>query len=76
MGWGSATHLFDGAVDAALEGMVAYTRITSGHIRGAVRRAYDIGWDDWDTQDESKYFDPHLKEYMHELGEISDPDDY
>jgi len=77
MGWGSATHLFDGAVDAALDLVIGYVgRATEAHTRAAVRKVYDIGWDDWDTQDESCYFDPYLKEYMHELGEIADPDDY
>lgn len=77
MGWGSATHLFDGAVDVALTAVVGYVgRATEAHTRTIVRNMYDVGWDDWDTQDESFYFDPYLKEYMHELGEISDPDDY
>jgi hypothetical protein len=75
MGWGSATHLFDGAVDAALEVVVGYTgRIAPAHVQTVVRKMYDIGWDDWDTQDESCYFDPYLRDYMIELGEI-DPDE-
>lgn len=76
MGWSGATHYFDGAVDAAMESLVSYTAVRPAHIKAIVRRIYDIGWDDWDTQDESYYFDPYLKDYMYELGEISDPDDY
>lgn len=76
MGWAGATSLFDGAVDAALDLVASYVgRATPAHTQAAVRKVYDIGWDDWDTQDESCYYDPYLKEYMYELGEIYSLDD-
>ena len=75
MGWGSATSLFDGAVDAAHDVLIGYIgRATKAHTHTIVRKMYDVGWDDWDTQDESCYFDPYLRDYMIELGEI-DPED-
>lgn len=74
MGWASATDIFDGAVDAALDVLVGYARTGPAHVKSVVRKMYDIGWDDWDTQDDSCYFDPYLRDYMIELGEI-DPDD-
>lgn len=79
MGWGSATPLFDTAVDTTLRFLDAVHPTLTGRQGGAMIQAvveahYKTGWDDWDTQYESKYFDPYLRNVMIELGEI-DPDD-
>lgn len=76
MGWASATGLFDGAVDTALKFIPA---VNDSHaeiiVRAVVEAMYtQIEWDDWDTQDESNYFDPYLRDVMIQLGEI-DPED-
>lgn len=74
MGWGSATYIFDGAVDTTL-GFVP--RINDFHaqvvVAAVVERMYNnIDWEDWDTQDESKYFEPYLKNVMIANGEIDE----
>lgn len=76
MGWASATPLFVGAVDVALKFIPA---VNDSHaeiiVRAVVEAMYtQIEWDDWDTQDESNYFDPYLRDVMIQLGEI-DPED-
>jgi len=75
MGWGSATGLFDGAVDVALD-------FIPGHefapiiVRAVVEKMYkDVDWADWDTQDESKYWYDHLIHVLWDLGEV-DPEYY
>lgn len=72
MGWSSATELFDGAVDVALR----YISIgNQTRVYTVVKDMYlMIDWEDWDTQDNSKYFDPYLMSVMYELGEISEED--
>lgn len=77
MGWGSATALFDGAVDVALSyAPKVYNMDTRKHypseemVKAVVHDMYTkIRWEDWDTQDESKYADV-LNEIRIELGEI------
>jgi hypothetical protein len=67
MGWGSATGLFDGAVTVALK----FAPDNELMKHAVVHEMYTkINWDDWDTQDESKYFDQYLIHVMYELGEI------
>ena len=77
MGWGGATEIFDGVVDVALD-LLEAVNVDIGAddtIKFVVNRMYvDILWDDLDTQDESDYFDPYLRDVMIELGEI-DPAD-
>lgn len=70
MGWGSATPLFDGAVDVAIEfSMSTHPIIT----KAVVEKMYStIEWEDWDTQNESKYYEPYLIEVMHERGELDE----
>ena len=76
MGWSGATDLFDGAVDVALMFIP-----NSDHnlyrpliVKAVVEAMYTkIYWDDWDTQDESKYAE-YLKEIRIELGEIDEDD--
>lgn len=83
MGWGSATGLFDEAVKVALDFAphipVALAEETKGVpepiVKAVVHQMYTrVDWDDWDTQDESQFFEPYLREVMIELGEI-DPDE-
>lgn len=72
MGWGSATHLFDGAVDVALD----FAPDQPVVVRAVVDRMYTcIDWGDWDTQNESRYYDEHLIHVMLARGEI-DVEDY
>lgn len=79
MGWGSATALFDGAVDVALKFAPVekpYIPVDNKIIALVVKDMYTkVDWDDWDTQEESKYW-PYLLEVMHDLGEIDDEDYY
>lgn len=87
MGWSSATELFDGAVDVALTFIPktkydSYTQppLSLTHdpklVAAVVERMYtSIDWNDWDTQDESKYFEPYLRDVMVKLGEIEGEDD-
>ena len=75
MGWASATALFDGAVDVVIEQIKLYydwADITDKEIARAVKSMYtEVDWNDWDTQDESKYW-KYLVEVMHDLGELDD----
>lgn len=72
MGWGSATDIFDGAVDVALDFAPDQPII----VRAVVDRMYtNVRWHDWDTQSDSRYYDDHLIHIMLALGEI-DVDDY
>lgn len=76
MGWASATELFDGAVDVALEvlqGALPTDHVPSILVRAVVEKMYrQVDWDDWDTQDESKYFTTHLAHIMYDMGEIDE----
>lgn len=80
MGWSSATSIFDGAVDVALAHASKLFNIDTHehYVPDALKKqiVYDmytcVDWDDWDTQDESKYFHPYLLEIMHDLGEIDE----
>ena len=80
MGWASATPLFDGAVDTTLKFLDAVhpTMVGSQHgamIRAVVEAHYEVyKTSDWDTQDESNYYEPYLRDLMVANGEI-DPDD-
>lgn len=78
MGWASATDLFDGAVDVSLTFVPPAYKMwgpTDDQTQAVVRAMYlKVDWDDWDTQDESKYFDPYLRDVMIECGEI-DPNE-
>lgn len=72
MGWGSATAIFDGAVDAAML-FVPQNAIMQ---RSVVEAMYTkVDWDDWDTQDESKYYNSDLIHIMLGRHEI-EVDDY
>ena len=84
MGWGSATEIFDAAVKVA----IAFAPKIPAHlvennystpepiIQAIVHEMYTkVLWDDWDTQDESEFFEPYLMEVMHGLDEIED-DEY
>lgn len=80
MGWSSATSIFDGAVDVALLfadkafNMDTFEHYVPDLVKKAVVEAMytRVEWEDWDTQDESKYFNPYLLEVMHDLGEIDE----
>lgn len=76
MGWASGTDIFDGAVDVALSFTQAnsYDEGVKDHItRIVVEKMYTgVDWGDWDTQDESKYFEPYLESVMRELGELDE----
>ena len=76
MGWASATGMFDQMVDLLVRHESAvWKKLPDNMIEQLVYEVYtEIDWDDWDTQDESKYFNPYLKYVMIELGEI-DPFD-
>lgn len=70
MGWSSATGLFDGTVDAFIRlGSDEDTR-----VQIFVEYLYTVVYadSDWDTQDESKYFEEYLKQIMLANGEIDD----
>lgn len=80
MGWGSATHLFDAAVDVAVEFAAKHYDATGAEytdpeiVREIVEAMYtQVDWEDWDTQEESKYFN-HLVHVMYNLGEIDNED--
>lgn len=76
MGWSGATGIFDSVVDLLLQ--ASTTELFEGgypshSIDVCVEKAYtEIEWDDWDTQDESKYFFPYLRDVMIALGEIDE----
>lgn len=68
MGWSSATEIFDGAVDVMLRHLPPQSET---QIEAIVKDLYQrIDWQDWDTQDESKYFFPYLVKIMCDLNEI------
>lgn len=74
MGWGSATHLFDESVDVTLSFLQGPWGQSPSEalIAAVVEKTYkDIDWDDWDTQDESKYVD-YLIHVRHAMGEVDD----
>ena len=75
MGWGSATELFDGSVNVTLSFIKASMGgidIPDALIAAVVEKTYrDINWDDWDTQDESAYFE-HIVHIMHKDGHLDD----
>lgn len=84
MGWGSATEIFDAAVRVALQFVpkVPATLVDNPYetpeifIHAVVEQMYTkVPWDDWDTQNESEFFDPYLMEVMHNLDEL-DEDEY
>jgi len=81
MGWGSATPLYDNAVEVALMFAPKIPEHASENewntpeviVRAVVEEMYTKNyWDDWDTQDESKFYDKYLIHVMHERGEIED----
>lgn len=73
MGWSSGTSIFDAAVDVALGFILEDTSLDAAVTAAVVKDMYTkVDWDDWDTQDESKYFQPYLLEVMHDLGEIDE----
>jgi len=77
MGWAGATSLFDGAVQVTLDLLAPLyaDRVPPVVVRAVVEKMYqDVDWADWDTQDESEFFEDHLVHVMYELGEI--PPDY
>lgn len=71
MGWGSATGLFDGAVDVALKFIPSNNEEHAQVLAQAVVEAMytQIDWEDWDTQDESKYYH-YLIHVMEAQGEL------
>lgn len=76
MGWSSATEIFDGVVGVGLRLLPAQPLDTMDlRVSKVVHDMYtQVDWDDWDTQDESEYFIPYLRDVMIKLGEI-DPED-
>lgn len=83
MGWSSATEIFDGAVEVAIAHAPKIPEHVSTNkyntpdiiIKSIVHDMYTrVEWDDWDTQQESKFYHPHLFDVMHELGELDDED--
>lgn len=77
MGWSSATELFDGAVKVAMghaphvpQHLNVKHNVPYIIVSSIVRDMYtQIDWDDWDTQDESEFWE-HLRPIMTELGEL------
>lgn len=64
MGWSSGTVLFDGALDVFLKYVPEDQRVD------AVAAWYnEFVHSDWDTEDESKYYDKYLREMLYDYGE-------
>jgi hypothetical protein len=76
MGWAGATDIFDGAVEVGLRLLPAQPLDTmDARVSKVVHDMYtQIDWADWDTQDESEYFDPYLRQVMIDIGEIDAED--
>lgn len=81
MGWSSATGLFDDAVRVALTFVPKIPTALSENkydtpeiiVQAVVREMYTkVEWNDWDTQDESEFFEPYLMEVMHDLDELDE----
>lgn len=73
MGWNGGAPLFDGIVELVLEYVEDPTPAT---IQSVVDDAYALFEDtDWDTEDESRFFDDYLIHTMYDLGRI-DQDEY
>lgn len=75
MGWGSATPIFDTAVDVALEFLPTSGLATKPQvlIKAIVEKMYkELPLDDWDTQDESNYYDEYLIHVMYDMGEVDE----
>lgn len=81
MGWGSATEIFDGAVKVAIAHAPKIPAEASTNkyntpdiiIKSIVRDMYTkVELHDWDTQNESEFFQPYLFDVMHDLGELDD----
>lgn len=78
MGWASGTSLFDGAVRVALEHAPVHNTDDGAQVRPHIRRkiiqsmyrAFDDY--DWDTEDESEFFESDLIHIMRDLGRIDD----
>jgi hypothetical protein len=75
MGWAGGTEIFDDVVDL----FIYYERLHHGMditlppdaIQQIVYDVYSqVDFGDWDTQDESRYFDPYLENVMIDMGEI------
>lgn len=72
MGWGSATEIFDGAVDVALKFIPASHHYADAALRAVVEAMYtQIDWGDWDTQDESRHYN-YLIDVMYDQGELDE----
>lgn len=66
MGWGSGTDYFDKPLDLFLE------HVPPGERKPLVRELYDtIRQGDWDTQNESKYYDSYIVHFDYEDGYLT-----
>lgn len=81
MGWAGATDLFDSAVKVTLMFVPKIPSALSENeydtpeavVRAVVETMYTkVDWEDWDTQDESDFFEKYLIHVMHDRGEIDE----
>lgn len=70
MGWASGTDVFDSVVDAVIE------YIPINKVEEVMEKIATPLWDgDWDTENESKYYDAYLVHIMYRKGFIEE-DEY